>query len=511
MDRSGRANLSLEEEVGDGRLFSDIVNEIPVGIFRTTLDGEFVAVNAATVSLLEASSRSEVFEHRVEDIYASPDDREALLDRLLEDGLVRDYEVRFRTFEGSERWVSMTAVLSAEDDVPHVEGIVQDIDARKEAERRAAETERRLTQIAESTTDVLWLFGADFEEVLFMNGAYEDLWGRPRSELEADPMAFLESVHEDDVAELEARMARLADGESVDLEYRVEGTDGETRWVWSKGAPVYEGGEVVRVAGFTRDVTERKERERELKEYRERLEASVEELERSNEQLQQFAYVASHDLQEPLRMVASYVDLLATEYEGELDEEADEYIEFAVDGARRMQAMVDGLLQYSRVHTQAQPFERTDADALFEQTLQDLELQIADADAVVTHDPLPEVEADPAQLRQVFQNLVSNALRYGGEGVAVHVSAEEREDAVEFSVADDGPGIPDDLRDDVFDLFSRGHGRDVEGTGIGLTITEQIVDRHGGEIRVESGAGEGATFRFTIPRNPTAVPEGVSD
>ena len=273
------------------------------------------------------------------------------------------------------------------------------------------------------------------------------------------------------------------------------------------------------------DVTDIREAETELK-------RTVEQLERSNEQLQQFAYVASHDLQEPLRMVSSYVDLLATEYGDELDDEADEYIEFAVDGARRMQAMIDALLKYSRVHTQGESFEEVDSEAVLERVLQDLELLIAERDVTVTHDDLPTVVADESQLGQLFQNLVSNAVEHGStsprsqapddtlehgstsprsqapedtlehgddDSPTVHVSGEEREDEVVFAVADDGPGIPPDQQDRVFELFEQSN-RDDEGTGIGLAICQRIVNRHEGDIWIESEPGEGATFYVSLPK-----------
>jgi len=243
-----------------------------------------------------------------------------------------------------------------------------------------------------------------------------------------------------------------------------------------------------------RDVTETREAEAEL-------ERTVERLQRSNEQLQQFAYVASHDLQEPLRMVSSYVDLLASEYEGELDDEADEYIEFAVDGAQRMQAMIDDLLEYSRIHTQGQEFEETDAEAVLERVLQDLELLIEERGATVTHDDLPTVVADENQLGQIFQNLVSNAIEHASDDgpASVHVSAEERPDAVVFAVDDDGPGVPPDQRERLFEIFEQS-SRDDEGTGIGLAICQRIVNRHEGDIWIESTDGEGTTFYVSFPK-----------
>jgi chemotaxis family two-component system sensor kinase Cph1 len=253
-----------------------------------------------------------------------------------------------------------------------------------------------------------------------------------------------------------------------------------------------------------RDVTDLKQAQR-------RLERTVAQLKRSNEQLQQFAYVASHDLQEPLRMVSSYVDLLADEYGDDLDEEAEEYMEYAVDGATRMQDMIDDLLQYSRVRTQGQEFVDTDAEAVLEDTLNDLELLVEETDATVTVGDLPTVTADRNQLGQLFQNLLKNAIEHGAEeSPTVRVDAERDGDGVVFSVADDGPGIPADQQEGVFEIFEQG-SRDDEGTGIGLAVCQRIVNRHGGDIWVESTAGEGATFRFRLPDEAPQQSTGPAD
>ena len=226
------------------------------------------------------------------------------------------------------------------------------------------------------------------------------------------------------------------------------------------------------------------------------LERTVERLEKSNERLQQFAYVASHDLQEPARMVSSYVSLLDAEYGDELDEEAQEYMDFAVDGADRMQDMIDALLDYARIQTEAEEFTAVDAGTVLSETVTDLGLLIDERDATVTHDDLPAVHADRAQLGQVFQNLVENAIQHGGK--EIHVGAEQSDDEVVFAVSDDGDGIPERQQDKIFEIFEQG-SRDDEGTGIGLAVCDRIVSRHGGQMWVESAEGEGTTFYFSIP------------
>ncbi|WP_290818794.1 PAS domain S-box protein [Halovivax sp.] len=227
----------------------------------------------------------------------------------------------------------------------------------------------------------------------------------------------------------------------------------------------------------------------------------VDELRESNARLEQFAYAASHDLQEPLRMVSSYLQLLERRYADELDEDGEEFIAYAVDGAERMREMIEGLLGYSRVESRGDPFEPVDLEAVLADVRDDLEIQIDAQDAVISMEALPTVEGDASQLRQVFQNLLDNAIQYSGdEPPRVHVAAERRGDEWEVSVRDEGIGIDVEDQERVFEVFQRLHTREEhDGTGIGLALCERIVERHGGEIRVESAPGEGATFTLTLP------------
>ncbi len=235
-----------------------------------------------------------------------------------------------------------------------------------------------------------------------------------------------------------------------------------------------------------------------------RLKDSTEDLARSNKELEQFAYVASHDLQEPMRMVGSFVQLLSRRYKGRLDPDADEFINFAVDGATRMQTMINDLLAYSRVGTRGKPLAPTDSEAALARALDNLKVAIAEKGAVVTHDGLPVVVADETQLTQLFQNLVGNAVKFQAKDKPlVHVSAAAGTDGFTFSVKDNGIGIDPRHKDRIFQVFERLHReREFKGTGIGLAICKRIVERHGGRIWVESRPGRGSTFFFTIPRPP---------
>ena len=233
----------------------------------------------------------------------------------------------------------------------------------------------------------------------------------------------------------------------------------------------------------------------------EALRDKVKELNHSNEELGQFAYIASHDLQEPLRMVASYTQLLSRRYKGKLDADADEFIAFAVDGANRMQRLIQELLAYSRVGTKGKDLLDTSSEEALRQALINLRSAIEESGALVTHDPLPSVMADGGQLIQLFQNLVGNAIKYQSPGVPkVHIAA-AKNGAKKwiFSVQDNGLGIDPQYFERIFGMFQRLHKREeFAGTGIGLAICKKIVERHGGSISVESQLGQGSTFHFAL-------------
>jgi signal transduction histidine kinase len=263
---------------------------------------------------------------------------------------------------------------------------------------------------------------------------------------------------------------------------------------------------------FNAMLTQLQSRDQQLAEHREHLEEQVErrtqqlsatatDLARSNTELEQFAYVASHDLQEPLRMVSSYLQLLQRKYQGQLDASADKYIAYAVDGAARMQRMINDLLAYSRVMTRGKAPVATDCERAWSDALANLERRIQENAAVVTHDPLPTVQADASQLIQVFQNLIGNAIKYhGAETPRIHGSAQRQPGHWLFSVRDNGIGIEPQYFERVFVIFQRLHGKEeYSGTGIGLAVCKKIVERHGGTIWVESQYGAGSTFYFTIP------------
>jgi light-regulated signal transduction histidine kinase (bacteriophytochrome) len=252
--------------------------------------------------------------------------------------------------------------------------------------------------------------------------------------------------------------------------------------------------EGILVTAAIRDITERMKSEHQLLQ-------TLAELKRSNDELEQFAYIASHDLQEPLRMVASYTQLLARRYKGQLDADADEFINYAVDGTSRMQALIQDLLAYSRAGASRPVLRKVASDRALQEAIGNLQAAIADSGAIVSCDSLPAVTSDAAQLTQVFQNLIGNAIKYRrAEAPRVHVSASKGDAEWICAVQDNGLGIEPQYFERIFVLFQRLHGReDFEGTGIGLAICKKVLEQRGGRIWLESQPGQGSTFYFSLP------------
>jgi light-regulated signal transduction histidine kinase (bacteriophytochrome) len=250
-----------------------------------------------------------------------------------------------------------------------------------------------------------------------------------------------------------------------------------------------------------KDISDRVKTAQALQESEERYRQRAEDLARSNAELEQFAYVASHDLQEPLRMVSSYLQLLERRYQDQLDENASEFIGYAVDGATRMKRLISDLLSFSRVNTRGQEPQITDLNQVVDGVLNNLEVAIKENGADITHDPLPHLKTDATQMAQVFQNLIGNAIKFRSErSLQVHVGAERINGEWQFCVQDNGIGIDPQYADRIFVIFQRLHTREeYSGTGIGLAICKKIVERHGGRIWMESKLGQGSTFFFTLP------------
>jgi light-regulated signal transduction histidine kinase (bacteriophytochrome) len=328
-------------------------------------------------------------------------------------------------------------------------------------------------------------------------------------------MATRELIAPEDRSGADELEARLREGrcERFQNETRYVRADGSALWVHLTVVAIRDaGGRVTRRIATIEDVSERKRAEVALGEANRRKDEFVAELARSNEELERFAYVASHDLQEPLRTVASFTQLLARRYRDKLDSEANEFIHFTLDAVARMQALIDALLALSRVGTHGRPLQPTRSEDTLTDALRDLSGQIHKTGAAVTHDPLPTVMADPVQLGQVFRNLLSNALKFRSEQPPrIHVSARQEHDHWIFSMADNGIGISEEHFERIFVIFLRLHTRqEFPGTGLGLAMCKKIVERHGGRIWVESTPQRGSVFHFSLPVAAASEPASGS-
>ncbi|SFG02252.1 PAS domain S-box-containing protein [Halopelagius inordinatus] len=361
---------------------------------------------------------------------------------------------------------------------------------RRTHERELRDANSQLEAATEAGAVGTWEWDVSTDEIV-ANPSFAEQFGidpdvaRDGAALEA----FVSAIHENDRERVEAKIqAAVESCGEYEAEYRVRNSDGEFRWVVARGhVDCDDDGTPRTFPGALTDVTERKRTEKELQ--------------ASNERLEQFAYAASHDLQEPLRMVSSYLRLVERRYADALDEEGEEFIDFAVDGAERMREMIESLLAYSRVETRGNPLEPVDVGEVLADVRVDLQFRIEETDADITTGDLPRVVGDPDQLRQLFQNLLDNAMEYrSGEAPQVTVSADRSGGEWVISVSDEGIGIdPEDQRR-IFEVFQRLHTQNEHaGTGIGLALCERIVERHGGDIWVDSEPGEGATLSFTLP------------
>jgi len=311
----------------------------------------------------------------------------------------------------------------------------------------------------------------------------EELIGRP---------ALGVVLAEDKEAVRENAIRMLKAGCSLGYEFRIMTKQAMVKWVMETVAPVYYQRKRATLGSLI-DVTERKQVE-------ERLKQITAEMQRSNTELEQFAYVISHDLQEPLRMVSSYTQLLARRYSSKLDPDADEFIAYAVDGAKRMQILLQDLLEYSRVGTRGKPFALVNCEHVVQQAMANLKIAIEESGAAVSCDVLPTVLGDEGQLVQVFQNLIGNAIKFRrDEPPLVRVSARRRNSMVTFSIEDNGIGISSQHGQTIFEIFRRLHTREeYPGTGMGLAICKKIAERHGGTISVVSQPGKGSIFHFSV-------------
>ncbi|MBD2182441.1 PAS domain S-box protein [Planktothrix sp. FACHB-1355] len=455
------------------------------------------------------------------------DDREKAIAAIREhlQGLTPQYEMEHRRLhkDGSIRWFLSRGIAfqDANDRAFRMTGTDTDITDRKTAEIALSQREQELKTVLENTPDVISRLDRQIR-YLYINPAITKETGIPAEAFIGKSLSEL-GFPQELVEQLEAPCQKVfATGEMNVVEFNSASPNG-LKFYQARLVPEFAlDTSVESVLIITRDITQRKQAEdalRELnnelteingalqaeiaerKEAERKLEQLTAELKRSNQELEQFAYVASHDLQEPLRAVTGYTELLLHDYQHLFDESAREYMGYIIDGSTRMRQLIQDLLAYSRVGTRGKEFVPADSNALLREALDRLQVAIAENKATITYDSLPTVMADKTQLVQLFQNLIGNAIKFHREmPPQVRISAELTDNKWLFSVGDNGIGIKEQYLDRIFEIFKRLHTRrEFPGTGIGLAICKKIVERHGGNIWAESQLGVGTTFYFTIP------------
>ena len=486
--------------------FRSLAASAPIGIFLTDLDGGVQYVNSRFEEVAALDTGSGCHEWLC---IAHPEDQPGVL-AAWRQARQADAELstRFRvpTADGEVRWVQVQAA-PLRDGLGKAVGYVGSVHNVTD-QVQAYELRQRLAAIVESSDDAILATGLDGTIVSWNAGA-ERLYGWSAEEMAGRPVSVLTPPDGADTISraLERVLRRRA---SEHYEGVVATKDGRRLEVSLTTSPTREpSGAITGTSTIARDVTERKRAERDLAITAAALEEHAAELERSNAELAQFAYVASHDLSEPLRMVSSYVQLLARRYSGRLDADADEFIAFAVDGADRMQSLINDLLTYSRVGRAERARGPVDCGEVLGGVLRSLAPMLEEAGAKVDAGNLPVVHGDATQLGQLFQNLVTNAVKYHRPGVApfITVGAERDGRAWQVWVTDNGIGIEPRHAERIFSMFQRLHGREAyPGNGIGLAICRKIVELHGGRIWVESAPGGGSSFRFTLADPPGRGP-----
>ena len=416
--------------------------------------------------------------------FVHPDDRaatQAEAAKLAEGQRTLHFENRYRAKDGSYRWLTWTAHADVDRELIHC--AARDVTTLKIAEA----AQRELAAIVTSSEYAIIGKALD-ETITSWNRSAERLYGYAPAEVIGRSISML--VPEGRADDLDTIMGHIRSGEGIEhFETQRLRKDGSLCDVSLSVSPVRDSlGFVSGAAVIARDIGEEVRQRRALTE--------------SNNELQQFAFIASHDLQEPLRMVASYLQLLERKYADILDADGREFIGYAVDGARRMQALIDDLLTLSRVSTKGKELQEVDAENALEETLSNLQVGIEESGAEVTHEHLPVLWVDRGQLVQLFQNLLANSIKYRGDDPPrIHISVAAGQGVWQFSVSDNGIGIEPRFGERIFEIFQRLHTQaEYPGTGIGLALCKKIVERHEGQIWLEAPAKEGTTVVFTFPR-----------
>ncbi|MFW9873283.1 MAG: PAS domain-containing protein [Candidatus Thorarchaeota archaeon] len=457
----------------------------------------------------------------------------------------RSFELRFICKDGTTIWTktNLSFIKDSVGNPTGILGIARNITDKKQIIDNKNKIKKRLQSLISSNPAVLYTRKVDegYSTVFISKNIIEHFGFEP-NDFYDDPNFWGNHIHNDDSEKFFMDLKEVFNNGHKVFEYRFKHKDGNYRWIRDELKLIKDdNGEPKEIIGYLIDITDQKEAEKKLKKYQVDLEDLVEErtyelmvanrnlqkeiiqreaaedkeikliddlkqytekLESSNKELEQFAYIASHDLQEPLRKIRNFTELLEEKTKDNLDEKAKKYMFYITNGVLRMQGLINDLLTYSRITTRAKPFEAVNLEIALSDVLDNIQTVINESNAKITHDKLPTIEADKSQLKQVLQNLISNGIKFQREDAPIiHISVKEQDNNWLFSVQDNGIGIEAEYADRIFVIFQRLHTKsEYPGTGIGLAVCRKIIERHGGKIWLDSQPGVGSTFHFTIPK-----------
>jgi PAS domain S-box-containing protein len=495
--------------------FKNVFDHAPIGIFHSTLEGKFIRVNHAFSDMYGYKSPEDLIKDVnrttiAEKLYRYPNRRLEYISTALKDDKWRSYKNEYIRKDGSIMIGELCFRTIKKDDgtVKYIEGFVEDVTEQKELEEAQMKTEMiawdRLAEIDgiyDSSPIGLCTLDKDLryirinENLAEINGipAIKHIGKTPR-EIIPSLAEKIESMAKQTLKTGKPIMSREIDGVTP-AKPRVLRT-----WIFQSVPFKDISGDIIGISFSVLEITEMKKVQQEIAD-------TVKKLELSNDELQRFAYVVSHDFKEPLRMVSSFSQLIQSRYLGKLDKEADEFIDFIVEGSRRMEILLDDLLSYSRITSAEGKYKEINLNSIIEECMFNLKLAIEENNAEITWDHLPAVFVNKTQMIHVFQNLIANAIKFrSSDTPKIHISTQIEENQWILGVSDNGIGIDPQYNERIFEVFQRLHRRDeYEGTGMGLFLTKKILERHNGHIWVESELGNGSTFYFTLPiENPVA-------
>lgn len=481
---------SWEININKGTVYwSDITKEI------REVDPDFVPSLELGISKFKEGFHRNTIQTRVQD--------------CINHGTPWDEELLIETFRGNWKWVrSIGEGEFLNGKCIRVYGSFQDINEKKKAQQEIIESNERFSLVAKATNDLIWDWDIITGETLRLGKSFFENLGYTQNYSKSNKILWLEFIHPDDLDRVEMnRIAVFEDPSKTYWEdqYRCKRADGSYAIVYDRGYIVRtSNGTAIKMIGSTQDISKLKQNEIELAKLNNQLIIQTKDLAISNKELENFAYVASHDLQEPLRMISSFLSQIEKKYGDILDEKGKKYIYFAVDGAKRMRQIILDILEFSRVGRQELKIEEVNIRSILDEIIDLFKKQIEEKDAKIYIGKMPNILTYKATIRQIFQNILSNALKYHQENQAplINIYCEKENEFWKFSIEDKGIGIEHEYHDKIFEIFQRLHNKeDYSGTGIGLAIVKKIVETQGGKIYLESKKGQGSVFHFTIPIN----------